>query len=45
VRGGHPIGRIATPEEVANFFSFMASDLATFFTGAILMLDGGYTAQ
>jgi NAD(P)-dependent dehydrogenase (short-subunit alcohol dehydrogenase family) len=45
VRNGHPIGRIASPEEVANFFSFMASDLATFFTGAILMLDGGYTAQ
>jgi NAD(P)-dependent dehydrogenase (short-subunit alcohol dehydrogenase family) len=45
VRNAHPIGRIATPEEVANFFSFMASDLATFFTGAVLMLDGGYTAQ
>ena len=45
VRNAHPIGRIAQPEEVANFFSFMASDLATFFTGAVLMLDGGYTAQ
>ena len=45
VRNAHPIGRIASPEEVANFFSFMASDLATFFTGAVLMLDGGYTAQ
>jgi len=45
VRGGHPIGRFATPQEVANVFSFMASDLATFFTGAILMFDGGYTAR
>ncbi len=45
VRNGHPIGRFASPDEVANFFSFLASDLATFFTGAILMLDGGYTAQ
>jgi len=45
VRGAHPIGRFASPEEVAAFFSFMASDLATFFTGAVLMLDGGYTAQ
>lgn len=45
VRNAHPIGRIASPEEVANFFSFMASDLATFFTGSVLMLDGGYTAQ
>ena len=45
LRDAHPIGRIATPEEVANFFAFLASDLATFFTGAVLMLDGGYTAQ
>ena len=45
LRGAHPIGRIATPEEVAAFFSFLASDWATFFTGAVLMLDGGFTAQ
>jgi NAD(P)-dependent dehydrogenase (short-subunit alcohol dehydrogenase family) len=45
LRDGHPIGRIANPEEVAAFFSYLASDLATFFTGAVLMLDGGYTAQ
>jgi NAD(P)-dependent dehydrogenase (short-subunit alcohol dehydrogenase family) len=45
VRSGHPIGQIATPEEVANVFSFVASDLATFFTGAVLMFDGGYTAR
>jgi NAD(P)-dependent dehydrogenase (short-subunit alcohol dehydrogenase family) len=44
-RGNHPIGRIATPEEVSAFFAYLASDYATFFTGAILMMDGGYTAH
>jgi NAD(P)-dependent dehydrogenase (short-subunit alcohol dehydrogenase family) len=41
----HPIGRIATAEEAARCITFLASDSATFFTGAILSLDGGYTAQ
>jgi len=45
LRSNHPIGRIATPQEVACFFTYMASDLATFFTGATLMMDGGYTAR
>jgi NAD(P)-dependent dehydrogenase (short-subunit alcohol dehydrogenase family) len=45
LRNAHPIGRIANPQEIAAFYTFMASDLATFFTGATLMLDGGYTAQ
>jgi NAD(P)-dependent dehydrogenase (short-subunit alcohol dehydrogenase family) len=45
LRNGHPIGRIAGPEEVAGFFAYMATDLASFFTGAVLMMDGGYTAQ
>jgi dihydroanticapsin dehydrogenase len=44
LQSGHPVGRIATPEEVAAFFAFMASDYAAFFTGSILRLDGGYTA-
>src|SRR5438270_5029588 len=38
LRGNHPIGRIATAEEVACFFTYMASDLAGFFTGATLMM-------
>jgi NAD(P)-dependent dehydrogenase (short-subunit alcohol dehydrogenase family) len=42
---GHPIGRIAASEEIAQFFVFLASDRARFFTGSILMLDGGYTAR
>lgn len=45
LRDAHPIGRIAEAAEVADFYAFMASDRATFFTGATLMLDGGYTAQ
>ena len=45
LRGNHPIGRIATPDEVASFFAYLASDYATFFTGSVLMMDGGYTAR
>ena len=45
LREGHPIGRIAAVEEVAKFYAYMASDDASFFTGAILMMDGGYTAK
>ncbi len=42
---GHPVGRIAAAEEIARFFVFLASDDARFFNGAILMIDGGFTAQ
>ena len=45
LRNAHPIGRIASAEEVATFYAYMATDMASFFTGAILMMDGGYTAQ
>ena len=45
LRGGHPIGRVATAEEIADFYLYMASDRATFFTGATVMIDGGYTAR
>jgi NAD(P)-dependent dehydrogenase (short-subunit alcohol dehydrogenase family) len=45
LRSNHPIGRIATPDEVASFFAYLASDYATFFTGSVLMMDGGYTAH
>jgi NAD(P)-dependent dehydrogenase (short-subunit alcohol dehydrogenase family) len=41
----HPIGRIASSDEIAEFFVFLASDRARFFTGAVLMIDGGYTAR
>jgi NAD(P)-dependent dehydrogenase (short-subunit alcohol dehydrogenase family) len=45
LRDNHPIGRIASAEEVASFYAYMASDHATFFTGSVLMMDGGYTAK
>jgi len=45
LRENHPIGRIASADEVAGFMTFMASDHASFFTGATLMMDGGYTAR
>lgn len=39
----HPMGRIATPDEVANAVLFLASDEASFITGASLAVDGGLT--
>ena len=45
LKDNHPIGRIASASEVACFFTFLASDQATFFTGAILSMDGGFIAH
>lgn len=39
------MGRLEQPEEVAKAVLFMASDLACFCTGSVLMADGGITAQ
>jgi NAD(P)-dependent dehydrogenase (short-subunit alcohol dehydrogenase family) len=39
-----PLGRGGTPEEVANAIAFLASDLASFITGAALIVDGGQMA-
>jgi NAD(P)-dependent dehydrogenase (short-subunit alcohol dehydrogenase family) len=41
----HMLGRIGDPREVASAILFLASDEASFITGAHLMVDGGYTAQ
>jgi NAD(P)-dependent dehydrogenase (short-subunit alcohol dehydrogenase family) len=41
----HPMGRIGEPAEVAAAILFLASDEASFITGAILPADGGFLAQ
>ncbi|WP_369143615.1 SDR family NAD(P)-dependent oxidoreductase [Streptomyces sp. R44] len=43
--GAHPMGRFGTPEEVAAAILFLASEEASFITGAILPVDGGYLAR
>lgn len=40
----YPLGRAATPEDVAEVVVFLASDAARFVTGAMIPVDGGYTA-
>lgn len=41
----HPLGRIGRPEEVANVVLFLASDRASFMTGADVTVDGGMMAK
>jgi NAD(P)-dependent dehydrogenase (short-subunit alcohol dehydrogenase family) len=45
IRKNHPMGRLGEPEEVARAIAFLASDEASFITGAILAVDGGYLAR
>jgi NAD(P)-dependent dehydrogenase (short-subunit alcohol dehydrogenase family) len=37
----HPLGRIGKPEEVADAIAYLASPMASFITGAALLVDGG----
>lgn len=41
----HPLGRFGTAEEIAKVIVFLASDDASFVTGANWAVDGGYLAQ
>lgn len=42
---GHPLGRVARPEEVAEAIAFLAGDRASFITGIALPVDGGLLSR
>lgn len=43
IEGMHPMKRLASPREIANAALFLASDEASFITGAVYAVDGGWT--
>ena len=44
VNASIPLGRHASPDEIAALFAFLASDEGAYFTGAVISIDGGETA-
>jgi meso-butanediol dehydrogenase / (S,S)-butanediol dehydrogenase / diacetyl reductase len=44
VNASIPLGRHASPDEIAALFAFLASDEGAYFTGAVIAIDGGETA-
>jgi NAD(P)-dependent dehydrogenase (short-subunit alcohol dehydrogenase family) len=45
IAASHPLGRMASAEEIARVMVFLASPQSSFMTGAVVMADGGFTAQ
>jgi len=41
---GTPMGRFGEPQEIARVAAFLASDEASFMTGSVVVVDGGWTA-
>ena len=41
----HPLGRIGSPEEVADAVAWLFSECSSYYTGQSLVLDGGLTVQ
>jgi NAD(P)-dependent dehydrogenase (short-subunit alcohol dehydrogenase family) len=41
----HPLGRVATTDDIASLVAFLSSDEAGIITGSLYLADGGYTAK
>lgn len=45
IRFQHPLGRLGTPDDVAAVVAFLASDLSSFVSGAVIAVDGGLSSR
>jgi NAD(P)-dependent dehydrogenase (short-subunit alcohol dehydrogenase family) len=45
LEAGTPLGRVASPEDIADLIAFLCGPQSSFITGAVIPIDGGITAQ